>query len=174
MSNAALAKSLLQTAERLAGLGQKRPTQANLRRSVSTSYYAAYHALAQMCADCLVGTRKARRPNRAWTEVYRGLAHGPSKEACNRAANVDFPQEIKDFADAFIQLQEARHTADYDPLGRYTREQAQFYVELSKNCIEILKACEAVHRKAFATWVLITSPGAVAARKVARERGGRD
>ncbi|WP_165899108.1 hypothetical protein [Rhodovulum steppense] len=77
---------------------------------------------------------------------------------------------IHDFADAFVQLQDARHMADYDPMVRPTKEQAQFYTELADQSIKALRSAPNNDRKAFAAWVLITSRGAKEARK--RVKGG--
>jgi uncharacterized protein (UPF0332 family) len=173
MPDARLAESFLKTAERLVPKSAKRPTQANLRRSISTSYYAIFHALAKLCADALVGKTKSSRPNKAWVEVYRGLSHGSCKKACNGAGNVDFPQELKDFSDAFVQLQEARHDADYNPMVRPRKENAIFCLELAKQSIRALKAVSSTDRTAFATWVLITSQGAQQAKERVRAGDAR-
>ena len=37
------------------GINAGRPSQADLRRAVSTTYYALFHALAQCCANTLIG-----------------------------------------------------------------------------------------------------------------------
>lgn len=165
MPESSLPRGLLSTARRLSQADAKRPTQANLRRSISTAYYAAFHALAKMCADSLVGTAKSSRPNKAWIEVYRGLVHGTCKDACKRAKSINFPNEIKDFAEAFAQLQDLRHEADYNPAFKPSKEDAQLAVDQASRIIGALTAAQSKDRKAFATWVLITSPGAVQARK---------
>lgn len=141
-----------------------------LRRSVSSSYYAVFHALARMSADCLVGPAPAKRSNKAWTEVYRGLQHGWCKEACKEAAKVDFPTGLQKFSHALIQLQEARHRADYDPSAQFTKDEASSMLETARIAIEELKTVPMLDRRAFAAWVLITSPGAKEARKSARRR----
>ncbi len=169
MPDSRLAPSFISTAKRLIPKGAKRPTQANLRRSVSTAYYAVFHALAKTVADSLVGSKKLTRPNKAWVEAYRGLGHGNCKDACTRAQKIEFPQEILDFSDSFIQLQEARHHADYNPMIRYTKEEARLYIALAEKSIATLKGVSARDKKAFATWVLITSPGATQARKWVRD-----
>ena len=166
----ALADGLLRTARRLIPQGQK-PDQARLRRSVSSSYYAMFHGLARMCADSLVGTQQSKRSNKAWVEVYRGLAHTACLEACKNAHMVNFPQEVKDFADAFKQLQESRHIADYDPTARFTKDTAEEKLGLAEISIGALKSISSKNKKAFATWVLITSHGAKQARKQARHTG---
>lgn len=169
MPDGALAKSLIGTAKRLVPASSTKPTQANLRRCISTSYYAVFHALAKACADGLVGATKSRRPNKAWVEVYRGLEHGISKNACRGAGNIDFPQKLKDFADAFIQLQDARQAADYDPVVRPNKENALFFISLAEQSIEAINSVSLTDKRAFATWVLISSRGAQDARKRARD-----
>jgi hypothetical protein len=160
-----LAKGLVETAKTLCpATGTRKPKQADLRRSVSAAYYAVFHHLARTCADVLVGTSKAKRPNKAWVEVYRGLDHGAAKNACQGAGNVAFPQGIKDFADAFKQLQAARYGADYDPMIRLTKVQALSFITLAKDSMVALDSAGKRDKIAFATWVLITSKGASDAR----------
>lgn len=165
-----LADGFLKTARSLIPKGGK-PDQARLRRSVSSSYYAMFHALGRLCADSLVGTQPGKRSNKAWVEVYRGLEHGPCYNACKRAAAVPFPQKIKDFADAFYQLQDDRHRADYDPVSRFSKYDAQKAHELAKDAISALKEVPMLDRRAFAAWVLITSKGANQARKNSSKTG---
>ncbi len=62
----------------LTELDPRRPTQANLRRAVSTAYYAVFHSLAQTAADMLIG----RKRTSDWHQVYRALEHGNAKNAC--------------------------------------------------------------------------------------------
>lgn len=160
-----LARGFLQSAKKLVPSAAIRPTQANLRRSVSSSYYAVFHALAKVAADCMVGSVKSKRSNKAWVEVYRGLSHGSCNQACKEAAGVAFPQELLDFADAFVQLQAARHKADYDPTYRLSKKDALLFISLAERSLEALKAVPPLDRRAFSTWVLISSPGAKKARK---------
>jgi len=164
-----LANGFLKTARRLVPQGQTRPDQARLRRSVSSCYYAMFHALARLCADSLVGTQPTRRSNKAWVEVYRGLAHSSCLEACKKAHEVNFPREIKDFSDAFKQLQADRHLADYDPTTRFSKEDARQRIKFAETAINALKNVPRLDKRAFATWVLITSHGAKEARKQARQ-----
>lgn len=166
MPDATLARGLIGSAKSLCPANMlRRPKQANLRRAVSAAYYAVFHELALTCANALVGTNKSNRSNKAWVEVYRGLEHGATKKACQRARRVGFPQEIKDFADAFEQLQEARHAADYDPIVRLSKVEALGYITLAEDSIASLKQVIRKDKVAFATWVLITSKGADTARR---------
>lgn len=163
MPDANLAAQFLATSKTLVETSPE--DSGALRRAISTAYYAVFHALARMCADALVGDVEADRPNKAWVEVYRGLDHGKCKNACAGAKNVAFPQELRDFADAFGQLQSIRHQADYDPTFEPNSKEASFYIALADKNISTLNAVKQIDRKAFSAWVLITSQGAVKARQ---------
>lgn len=169
MPDGRLASGLIATSRRLVRPEAKRPSQANLRRAISTAYYAVFHALAKMCADRLVGATKSTRSNKAWVEVYRGLVHGECVSACESARNVQFPQRVKDFADAFVQLQRAREACDYDPMVRPTKQQALMFIALADQTISALNSVSNRDQCAFATWVLITTKGAKRARTRVRE-----
>lgn len=174
MPDTTLSQGLIRAAKKLVPTAAVRPPQAALRRAVSTSYYAVFHSLAKLAADALIGSTKASRPNKAWVEVYRGLGHGTCLDACKRASDIEFPDDLKDFADAFVQLQEARHSADYDPMIRLSKEDARLFISLADRSIASLKCCSTTDRKAFATWVLITSRGVKDARKRVRDGRVRD
>ena len=72
-------RDLIETAHRLTELSPRRPSQANLRRALSTAYYAVFHCLAATAADALMG--KGR--NDAWHQTYRALEHGSARRACD-------------------------------------------------------------------------------------------
>ncbi|MFO7858447.1 MAG: hypothetical protein R6V11_05930 [Ectothiorhodospiraceae bacterium] len=150
-----LGDDLLVTARHLAKARPSKPRQANLRRAISTSYYAAFHALAHECGDGFVGTNKISRSTRAWAQAYRALEHGFAKQQCNRAANKGFPARIVQFADAFLTLQEERHRADYDPTVTYTRAETLVYVQTAQQAIGDLRHSAESDRAAFAVWVLM-------------------
>lgn len=164
MPDAKLADGHLAVARRLATT--KRPTQSEIRRSISSSYYAVFHALARTCANSLVGKSPQRRPNKAWVEVYRGLNHGVCQKACEQASKVNFPESIKAFADAFQQLQELRHKADYDPATQFGKVDAETLYEVARLSITCLRSANIIDKRAFAAWVLISSQGARSARKI--------
>jgi hypothetical protein len=96
---------LIVTARKLARASPSKPRQADLKRSVSTAYYALFHALARDAADMLVGVGP-NRPDKAWTHVYRSLQHGDAKNACAAVRNLGFPRTIVTCADAFMTLQQ--------------------------------------------------------------------
>jgi len=146
---------LLSLADRLAKASPNKPRQADLRRAISTAYYALFHALARNVADTMVGVVKKNRSEKAWAHAYRGLDHGFAKSACEAVRNLNFPQQIKDRADAFVELQLARHAADYDPLHRLTRAKAILFVQTAEDAVRKLRTARSKDRRALAVQVLV-------------------
>ena len=66
-----IADDLLNIARRLAAGGN--PTQTDLRRAISSVYYAVFHAICQSNADTLVGEDPQLRDQVAWRQAYRAL-----------------------------------------------------------------------------------------------------
>ena len=58
---------LMEAARGLTELNPRRPSQANLRRAVSTAYHALFHCLAACAANTLIG----RVRDAAWHQTYR-------------------------------------------------------------------------------------------------------
>ena len=155
---------LLRIAEHLAsggsGSGRGRPPQAELRRAVSTAYYAMFHALATCCADMLVGASRANRSQQAWRQTYRSLEHGHAKNQCaNQGMMGRFPQPIQDFARLFVHMQRRRHIADYDPEPTqefaFTREKVLQFVEEVARTISDFQNVDTGDRRAFSIFVLL-------------------
>ena len=144
---------MIVTARRLANASPEKPRQADLRRAVSTAYYALFHAMAKDAADMLVGVG-ATRPDKAWTQLYRGLNHKDAKDACKALRHLNFPAGIKSCADAFVSLQQKRHDADYDPDHRITRADALGAIQEAEDAIRGLRAASKRDRTAFAVQIL--------------------
>jgi len=145
---------LVDVAYRLATASPRRPAQSYLKRAVSTAYYAAFEALAQECADSLIGAGPLRA-SAAWVQVYRALEHGLAKNACLQARNLSLASGIVRFAEAFAVLQEQRHLADYDPAARFTREDAIDLIAQADEAIRSLRSASKVERRGFAVLVLL-------------------
>ena len=145
---------MIVTARKLANASSGKPRQADLRRAISTAYYALFHAFAKDAADLLVGVGP-NRPDKAWSHLYRSLQHGDAKVACSAARNMNFPAEIKRCASIFVELQEMRHDADYDPDQRFLRSEASRAIQDSEEAIAALKAAPKRDRRAFAVQLLL-------------------
>ena len=95
------------------------PTDEHIRRAVSSTYYATFHALAASNADVLIGTPHDPVTAATWTRVYRGLDHTTARRELQRHRHT-FPAPSQTFADTFQHLQNRRHSADYDPSSIFT------------------------------------------------------
>lgn len=126
-------RDLLLQARRLARLDPKRPRQANLRRAVSSAYYALFHYLTDQACRMMIGTQLAQLPYRH--VIARGFDHGTMKAACRAFSGGTLPKTIvsclphgfavppplRNIARAFVELQEQRHSADYNLSKNFTR-----------------------------------------------------
>ena len=144
-------RDLIQTARRLAQPGAAQPTQADLHRAISTAYYALFHCLAAAAADLLTGS--SRSPE--WHQVYRALEHGKARSACQQqGAMRAFPMEIRSFAKAFVDLQGARHEADYALEDQYSKPDVLAIINRAEGVINEFEQGDVRHRRGFAVHVL--------------------
>ena len=143
------------TARRLVNaIGPGRPRETDLRRAVSTAYYAMFHCLATCCADMLVGGPSAHRDMRAWNRMYRSLQHGTTRQRCQHRDITDFPGPIQDFASAFVEMQNRRHTADYAPDADFRKSDVIRDINLAESVITAFATVDIADRRAFAVHVL--------------------
>ena len=124
-----LAQDLLELANHLATYGGNSPTQAALRRAVSTAYYALFHLLTEDAAQRLQGLPAA------FPGLERSFQHGLMKDASAQFQNrtwVDWhgknqtvPVTLQSIAKAFLDLQRDRHDADYNSRKQWTIVEVQ-------------------------------------------------
>ena len=150
-------RNFLATAEDLAGSDRRgRPRQTNLRRAVSTTYYALFNCLAACCANMLVGGPGSDRSRPAWRQTYRALQHGMARRRCQQRAIVSrFPAAIQDFAQWFSEMQAKRHAADYDPYAAFSKSDVLQDIAAAAAIIDLFNATPARDRRAFAVYVLL-------------------
>ncbi len=140
-----LHQDLLDQATFLAKREPKRPKQASLRRAVSAAYYALFHLLID-AASRFVVRGGSRTPLRL--AVTRAYDHGEMKAAANSfkggnlpgplqgALTGPIPSALRDVCVAFIQLQQARHEADYDLTLTLTRRETLTLVDRAKRAFQ--------------------------------------
>lgn len=147
---------LLATCDHLLGGARRgRRRQSDLKRAVSTAYYALFHAMCRNAADQLIGATRSSRPQRAWVQTYRAVEHGMAKAQCQRRVMEEFPKEIQDFAALFVELQGARHRADYDPTSSFTASEARTLVQRAAKAIRDFAKAAQRDRRAFAAFVVL-------------------
>jgi hypothetical protein len=104
----------------------------------------------------LVGGAGSDRSRPAWRQVYRSLDHGHAKNQCKNQQMVKkFPKEIEDFANTFVQLQEKRHIADYDPKAKFAKSGVQSDIIIAYVAIETFNSAKRADRRAFCVYVLL-------------------
>jgi uncharacterized protein (UPF0332 family) len=139
---------------RLAKTG-RRTRYVDIRRSISDAYYALFHALAQTCADELIGGNK--RSTDAWLRVYRAIEHKQAKNALQRATRIAGAEaELIAFASTFSRMQEHRHDADYNPRPpSFGREDALALIDEAERAIALLDTLDLFRKRSLATEVLL-------------------
>ena len=151
-------QELLRIARQLANGGSTSrpgtPSDDELRRAISTAYYALFHSLAASCADTLIGTNPISRKQVLWEQTYRTLEHGRAKERCARGMIGIFPQDIQSFAAQFVDMQSQRHDADYKPSAQFSKSEVLRLINESEIRITAFENKSADDRRAFAVYVL--------------------
>lgn len=139
----ALYRDLIDQAALLARREPRRPKQASLRRAVSTAYYGVFHLLVSAAVKQLVGTDApmASLASRAFKhhemkDVAKSFASGVlNSRVSDIVAASDLPDDLKQVASAFVELQEARHEADYDLARRFVRSEVNDLLDLAAQAI---------------------------------------
>ena len=110
------------------------PTQADLRRAISTAYYAVFHTLAASNAELIAGQPQSSMSAYAWERVYRRLDHGRAQNNLRAVLNLLSPSG-EFFASTFIELQDLRQEADYDPNFSITRTRTRNIIAQAETAI---------------------------------------
>lgn len=110
------------------------PSEADLRRAISTAYYAVFHTLAASNAQLIAGDRQSAMSFQAWDRVYRRLDHGRAQNNL-RAVLTHLSPNGENFARTFIELQQMRREADYDPNAVITRSDTVNSIALAEAAI---------------------------------------
>ena len=110
------------------------PTHEHARRAASNAYYAMFHSLAHSNATTLVGPFSDPTTTAAWSRIYRGLDHTTARRELQRTRQ-DFSLQARVFTDAFADLQQRRHSADYDPNAVITINDGAGYLDRAESAI---------------------------------------
>ncbi len=135
-----LPRDLLHQARSLARAEPKRPRQASLRRAVSAAYYSLFHLLTEDAVNRWIADTPDRRLLRA--RLRRAFGHSDMDKACKEMVKqgvgklkpalgtAALPVELVRVAQAFVQLQQVRHDADYNLSKSFTRQEALDLIDL--------------------------------------------
>ena len=144
---------LIALAVSLVSADESESAAARARRSISTAYYARFHALAESNADCLIG-----RPvgGQNWVTVYRALDHGAAKRLLADPRRIPEQDDaLAAFANVFVGLQEQRHAADYDPVAAFDLDVARSLVAAARQALVDFATVPSERRLDLATRLLL-------------------
>lgn len=148
-------EALLSTADHLLITKGGRPSEANLRRATSTTYYALFHCLAKCGADLLIGGGRAARSQSAWRQVYRALEHSSTNKCGkNNETLKKFPDDVIDFANKFRSMKIKRENADYDPTEKFFKSSVMLDIAEARDVIDRFNSSPRKDRCAFAAFML--------------------
>ena len=144
---------LLEQAQRMIDVSG-RPRQVNLRRAVSSAYYALFHFTMAAAADMVAGrTARSAAPD-LYKRVYRAIDHADLRSRLSDGRLQAISRNIARFASAVINLQQARHKADYDPFDRISKTDAVAHINDARDAIAAFEAATLNERQACLTSVL--------------------
>jgi hypothetical protein len=142
---------LMALAEELAEKSDRSPTLR--RRAVSTAYYAVFHALAELCANELLGSETGKRSTE-YVRVYRSLEHGTLKTAF-AAAPLNGLATLQKIGNRAVRLQSERIRSDYLPQqSLYTIDQSVDLVRSARTAILSLANLSLGERRTLAVSLL--------------------
>jgi uncharacterized protein (UPF0332 family) len=143
-----LAEELLTHARFLANLDPRTTSQANIRRAISAAYYAVFHLIAadvgaQVSPDLPAGLRERTQralDHRQMLKVAKAFSQAGASRAKDLPDDIVLPvpvsQELASISNSFKELQEARHTADYDVLQLLDPAYAQTLVQQAEKIFQ--------------------------------------
>ena len=132
------------------------PTHEHIRRAESSAYYATFHSLAHSNATALIGPPANPTTAAAWSRIYRGLDHTTARRAL-QSNRQDFSTPARHFTDAFVDLQQLRHSADYDPNAVFTAIDGAMHLDRAESAILAFAQITLDERLHIATLTLVRS-----------------
>jgi hypothetical protein len=154
-------EDLLLQALELATLDARKPKQANLRRAISSLYYAVFHLLVDEACRIQIGAQHSQAPFRH--VLGRAFAHGVMSDACKSFGGgtlkkgaakglplaFAIPSEVRELAQTFVNLQDDRHLADYDLTERFKRSDVLALIAEVRKRSENFRSLESSNEKRF-------------------------
>lgn len=156
---------LFEQATKLITIQAGSPRQVDIRRAISASYYAMFHAIIAAAADQFIGV--TNRDTSRYGLVYRSVSHAWLRDLCrevqkptlsNRfkphAPGNGFGPNIAAFAKAFVELQEKRHAADYDVMVRMNKSDAILATNTARAALRRFEKASKARRVAYLSVLL--------------------
>lgn len=166
---------LLRCAGDLAGIrrGRGRPRTTDLRRAISTAYYAVFHELAQQCTTELTRDGVASADTAA--AVGRWIGHTDLKAVAGAVTGTGNPalrdvlggasRDLRFLTDAFVELQDARELADYDNAYDVSKAVAVKHVRTAMQAVATARGLAAARDPTFVLFLRLMVGSVKVARK---------
>jgi hypothetical protein len=156
---------LFEQANKLITIQAGPPRQVDVRRAISAAYYATFHAAITAAADQFIGV--TNRDTSRYGLVYRSVTHAWLRDLCKEvqksalsnkfrphAPSSGFGPNITSFAAAVVELQEKRHSADYDVMIRMNKSDAVLAISTAKAALRRFSNASKTRRLAFLSLLL--------------------
>lgn len=164
------AADLLAVARLLLSAGSAAPSEAQLRRAVSTGYYAVFHKVLRAGAERFMGADT--QMTAGYNLLYRGFSHARMKSVCvslnvpmlskllrEQLGRAAVSQDMRDFGSIFAILQDARHLADYDPSATFSLSNSTDLVSLAETAMTAFDHIEPDERVDILALMLVSAKG---------------
>ena len=154
-----LPSDLLAQAKFLVTKDKGKPKQANLRRAVSTAYYALFHFLGEQAVAQVVGVAPAKQVLAQLAR--RALIHGKMYSLCKeftkptpssellkplwRSHGIPNAHGVLSVAQIFCEMQQERHDADYNLAESFTKAEASWACDLVEQAFRDWNAAKKSH-----------------------------
>jgi hypothetical protein len=156
---------LFEQANKLITIQVGPPRQVDVRRAISAAYYATFHATITAAADQFIGV--TNRDTSRYGLVYRSVGHAWLRDLCKEiqkptlsnkfrphAPIGGFGSNVTAFAAAVVELQEKRHSADYDVMIRMNKSDAVLAISTAKAALRRFSKASKTRRLAFLSLLL--------------------
>ena len=82
-----------------------------------------------------------------------------ARRMCSHPSICDFPEEIRDVAERFVDLQDVRLSADYDPYGTLFKSDVEDFIASARDALGAFENVSRRNQRAFAAHLLFRPRG---------------
>jgi hypothetical protein len=141
-------RNLLEAAKALLELENSHQENAPIARAmrnrvISTCYYSVFQATSHIVADRFSPHDGLAFAPRRWSQIFRSLDHRQvvtkQKGEVTIGGKMALEYSVRVWAKNIIDLQQFRHSADYDPFYDPSRAETQSFIALAEDTLLLLE-----------------------------------